>query len=81
MTGGRASVKYDITIVCVKRKLTGVVDAFLREACDRIETHNQYEVIQKYHVRRNVRRKGGMPSKCDFELQALLAFSSDTRRS
>lgn len=22
---------------CVKRKLTGVVDAFLREACDRIE--------------------------------------------
>lgn len=34
------------------RKLTGVVDAFLREACDRIETHGQYEVIQKYHVKR-----------------------------
>lgn len=34
------------------RKLTSVVDAFLREACDRIETHGQYVIIQKYHVRK-----------------------------
>lgn len=41
---------------CV-RKLTGMVDAFLREACDRIETHDQYEILRIYqyvYVRRKV---------------------------
>lgn len=28
-----------------------MVDAFLREACDRIETHDQYEVIRICHIR------------------------------
>lgn len=37
---------------CV-RKLTGMVDAFLREACDRIETYDQYEILRIY-VRRKV---------------------------
>jgi len=45
------------------RKLTGVVDAFLREACDRIETHDQYKVIQIPHIRKEVQRKRNMPSK------------------
>lgn len=53
---------------CV-RKLTGMVDAFLREACDRIETHDQYEILRIYqyvYVRRKVHwgRKKDMPSKC-----------------
>lgn len=55
----------------MKRKLTGVVDAFLREACDRIETHDQYEVIQ---IRRDVRRKEGMPSKCVSSCRLYLRF-------
>lgn len=33
---------------CMK-KLTGMVDAFLREACEnRIETHDQYEILRIY---------------------------------
>lgn len=73
-------MKYDKKQRCVKRKLTGVVDAFLREACDRIETHDQYEIIQNT-MDKSVRKKVGMPSKCVFELQALLAFSSYTGHS
>lgn len=44
-----------------------MVDAFLREACDRIETHDQYEIIRICHMRIKLHwgeEKGDMPSKC-----------------
>lgn len=54
---------------CV-RKLTGMVDAFLREACDRIETHDQYRNSSNIPVcickEKSAlgEKKRDMPSKC-----------------
>lgn len=81
MDGGRENIsEIRHNNCCVKRKLTGVVDAFLREACDRIETHNQYEVI-RIPCKEKCAAERRHAIEMRFELQALLAFLPNTGRS